>query len=92
MNLQVVGMNLLFLGIGLISWYLALLRTLVCVRGQRLSVVGLVFAEELLSIATIYLLVADKNIYGALFYAVGGAIGAYFATAKREIKSEQPSQ
>jgi uncharacterized protein YebE (UPF0316 family) len=78
--------------IGLITWYLALRRTLACVRGQRLLVSSLVFVEEILGFIVIYFLVVDKNWIGAIFYAVGGALGAYLVNGKKEKTTQSTSE
>jgi uncharacterized protein YebE (UPF0316 family) len=76
----------LFFVIGLISWYLALRRTLACVKGQRRLVSALVFCEELIGFVVMYFLVVDKNWLGAIFYAVGGALGAYLVNNNKDSK------
>lgn len=75
--------------IGLITWGLALRRTIACVRGQRLLVSGIVFAEEILSIIVLYYLIKDSNLVGTIFYAIGGSLGAYLVSKPEEtVKKE----
>jgi uncharacterized protein YebE (UPF0316 family) len=79
MNLQSVSLLLGFFLLGLLTWALALWRTRACIAGMRFLVSGIVLIEETVGLLTIYWLVSDKNLAGAIAYAVGGALGAYLA-------------
>jgi hypothetical protein len=79
MSLQSVALIAVYFLTGLLCWGLALWRTRAVIAGMRLCVSGIVLAEEVLGLAVIYLLVSEKNLPGAVAYALGGAIGAYLA-------------
>jgi hypothetical protein len=50
-----------------------------------------VFVEELLGFVVMYFIVVDRNLIGALFYAVGGALGAFLVNSKKDESSKQSS-
>lgn len=78
--------------IGLLTWWLALRRTIACVRGQRLLLSGIVFMEEILGLLVLYWLIKDQNLAGALFYAIGGSLGAFLATKPEESQNDSSSK
>jgi hypothetical protein len=83
--LLVIGMSLLA---GAVEWYLALRRTLACVRGETLTLVVIVALENGLGFTVTYLFVKTDAWPVALAYTVGAAISTYL-TMKTEVKKNE---
>jgi len=62
--------------VGLIEWYLALRRTLACVRRERSVLVIIVFIENLLGLAVLQNFITSGNWLIAIFYSMGAGLGA----------------
>ncbi len=62
--------------VGVIEWYLALRRTLACVRRERSVLVSIVFIENLLGLAVLQNFITSGNWLIAIFYSMGAALGA----------------
>ena len=71
---------LLMLGLGFLSWFLYAIRTRLVVRGAVMPVSFIVFVEEFLGIASMYVMVKGGRKIDMMAYAVGGAIGAGLGT------------
>jgi hypothetical protein len=67
---------LLYVTVGCGEWYLALRRTLACSRGERTTMVVIVFFENLLGLWVLSNFVRNDNWILALAYSSGGAAGA----------------
>ena len=70
----------LFLVMGVFSYFLWAIRTRFCVLGLSIPVSCIVFLEELLGLATIFLVVRQGDKYDMLAYSVGCAVGAGIGT------------
>jgi hypothetical protein len=84
--LLVIGMSLLA---GAIEWYLAIRRTLACVRGETLMLVCIVAIENMLGFTVTYLFVKIEAWPVALGYTCGAVISTYL-TMKREENKKLP--
>jgi hypothetical protein len=73
LNLPVV---LLYLVIGCGEWWLALRRTLACARGELVTLVSLVFIENILGLFVLSMFIKDNNWGVAIAYSIGGSLGA----------------
>jgi len=78
-KVNLLGLTGLFL-LGFCSWGLWALRTKICVLGMWLPVSGLVFVEEFLGIAAMYVVIKKGSKTGMVLYALGGAVGAGVGT------------
>jgi hypothetical protein len=84
MSLPLVILMALFAGA--IEWYLALRRTLACVRGETLILVSIVAVENLLGFFVTYMFVTKDAWPVALSYTFGAAISTYLAMKMEEKK------
>ena len=73
---------LLYAGIGCLEWYLALRRTLACARGEKATLVALVFAENLLGLFVLVNFVRDSDWFIAVVYSIGASLGALLVSDK----------
>ena len=89
-NLPVGLLVFIYLAIGCAEWYIALRRTLACARGERATLVSLVFIENLLALFVLSTFIRDNNWWIAIAYAVGGALGALLVDCKAPAKPEVP--
>ena len=71
---------LTLLGIGALEWGLAIRRAVYAARGKRWRCSMIVFGETLLAIYVLRTVVVDSSWLPALFYAGGGAAGAWWAS------------
>jgi hypothetical protein len=67
---------LLYLAIGCGEWWLALRRTLACARGELVTLVSLVFIENILGLFVLSTFIKDNDWGMAIAYSVGGSLGA----------------
>lgn len=74
--------------VGVVEWYLALRRTLACVRRERSVLVTIVFIENLLGLAVLQNFITSGNWLIAIFYSLGAALGALLSL---RITSGNPS-
>jgi hypothetical protein len=81
-NLPVALLVIIYLAIGCGEWYIALRRTLACARGERTTLVTLVFIENLLALFVLSTFIRDNNWFIAIAYAVGGSLGALLVDCK----------
>lgn len=81
--LLVTGMALLA---GALEWYLALRRTLACVRGETLTLVCIVSMENMLGFAVTYLFIMKDAWFVAVAYTVGAAVSTYLTMAQENKK------
>ena len=79
-------MNLLlvYLLIGLFEWWLAMRRTLACVRQQRTLLMIFVFVENFLGLVVLQNFIKNGDWSIAIAYSVGAAMGALFSMDKNE--------
>jgi hypothetical protein len=75
---------LLFCVIGIIEWVLALKRTLACARGEKITLIIIVFLENILSLWVLQYFIMSNNWYVALAYSLGASIGALFVIGKEK--------
>jgi hypothetical protein len=68
--------------VGCLEWWLALRRTLACARGERVTLVVLVFVENLLGLWVLSSFIRDSDWLIALAYSAGGAAGALMIAGK----------
>lgn len=71
---------LIYVIIGLAEWWLALRRTLACVRQERTLLVTMVFIENFLGLVVLQNFIRNGDWYIAIAYSIGGALGALFST------------
>ena len=71
---------LLMVGLGTVSWILWGIRTKLCVSGAWIPVSCIVFVEEFLGIASVYLIVKKGDKTDMVCFAIGGAIGGGLGT------------
>jgi hypothetical protein len=85
--------TLLYLAVGCGEWYLALRRTLACSRGEKKTMVAIVFFENLLGLWVLSNFVRNDNWLLALAYSFGGAAGAILMGIgnDRKIPEKRPS-
>lgn len=74
----------LYAGIGCLEWYLALRRTLACARGEKATLVSLVFAENLLGLFVLVNFIKESDWFIAIVYSVGAALGALLVSEKEK--------
>ena len=67
---------LLYLVVGFGEWYLALRRTLACARREKVTLVTIVFFENLLGLWVMSNFVRTNNFWLAIVYSVGASLGA----------------
>ena len=76
-----------YLIIGLVEWYLALRRTLACARGEKKTLVVIVFIENLLSLAVLQNFIENHDFTIAVAYSIGSACGALMVTINNKEKN-----
>lgn len=76
----------LYLAVGCDEWYLALRRTLACSRGEKKTMVVIVFFENLLGLWVLSSFVRSDNWLLALAYSFGGAAGAILMGLRNDKK------
>jgi len=79
----------LYAGIGCLEWYLALRRTLACARGEKTTLVVLVFMENLLALWVLSNFIASSDWLIAVVYSVGAALGALLVSGKEQEKETE---
>lgn len=77
-----MAMLLLYFGISLLEWYLALRRTLAVTRGEKTILVIIVFIENLLGLWVLSNFITSQNWALAIAYSIGGACGSLLACPK----------
>lgn len=70
--------------IGVAEWYLALRRTLACVRGERALLVLIVFIENLLGLLVLRNFVLNNDWIIAVAYSIGGSLGALLSITRMQ--------
>jgi hypothetical protein len=60
----------------LLEWFLALKRTLACVKQERAKLVIIVFIENLLGLVVLQNFIVSGDWIIAVCYSIGGALGA----------------
>lgn len=75
---------LVYLGIGLVEWWLSLRRTLACARGERTVLVTIVFLENILGLWVLSTFIHKNDWMIAISYSIGGSLGALIVSLKRE--------
>lgn len=84
MSLLLVISMALFAGAS--EWYLCLRRTLACVRGETLTLVSIVVAENFLGFLVTYLFIMEAAWPVALAYTLGAAFSTYLTMKREEVK------
>lgn len=74
----------LYAGVGCLEWYLALRRTLACARGEKVTLIILVFIENLLGLWVLQNFIASSDWTIAIVYSAGAALGALLVSGKTE--------
>jgi hypothetical protein len=74
----------LYLAVGCGEWYLALRRTLACMRGEKTVLVTIVFIENILGLWVLSNFIRTNDWMLALSYSAGGALGALLMTMRDE--------
>jgi hypothetical protein len=77
---------LLSLFAGGTEWLLCIKRTLACVRGDTLTLVSIVIAENALGFMVTYLFIMKEAWFVAVAYTVGAAISTYLTMRREEKK------
>lgn len=85
--LLVISMSLFAGGV---EWLLCIKRTLACVRGDTLTLVSIVAAENALGFLVTYLFVTKDAWYVALAYTLGAAVSTYLTMQREEKKKSLP--
>ncbi|MBM4034092.1 MAG: hypothetical protein FJ291_20255 [Planctomycetes bacterium] len=67
---------LIYMAVGCGEWYLALRRTLACARGEKTTLVVIVFIENLLGLWVLSNFVRSNDWTLAICYAGGASLGA----------------
>ena len=75
---------ILYVAVGCGEWYLALRRTLACSRGEKKTMIVIVFFENLLGLWVLSNFVRSDNWLLALAYSAGGAAGALLMGMSKE--------
>lgn len=75
---------LVYVAVGCGEWYLALRRTLACARGEKLTLVAIVFIENVLGLWVLSNFVRSNNWALALCYAGGASLGALLVALRDE--------
>lgn len=70
---------LLYLLVGFLEWYLALRRTLACVRQERITLAIIVFIENFLGLLVLQSFIATGSWPVAIAYSIGGSLGALYS-------------
>jgi hypothetical protein len=77
---------LLYLGVGLVEWYLALRRTLACARGETILLVLIVFIENVLGLWVLSSFITQNNWLIAIAYSIGASLGALVVALRNKKK------
>ncbi len=80
---------LVYVAVGCGEWYLALRRTLACARGEKVTLVVIVFIENLLGLWVLSNFVRSNNWILAVCYAGGASLGALLVTLRDEHNSKK---
>lgn len=70
----------LYVTLGFLCWWLAIRRIDATMRCRRLDVAAYVFLEEALTLITVYIVIKMDSPSAVFLYAIGSALGAFFAT------------
>ena len=73
---------ILYLLIGLIEWWLAMRRTLACVKQEKCLLMILVFIENFIGLAVLQNFINSGDWMLAISYSIGGSLGALFSINK----------
>ena len=71
---------LVYVAVGFIEWFLALRRTIACVRGEKVMLVTIVFIENLASLWVLQNFIERHDWMIAVSYAIGGSLGSLMIT------------
>lgn len=75
---------LLYLFVGCVEWWLSLRRTLACARGERITLITIVFIENILGLWVLSNFIHTNDWIIAISYSIGGSAGAYLVSMKQE--------
>jgi hypothetical protein len=77
---------ILYLIVGFVEWWLALRRTLACVRGEMKTLILIVFIENLAGLWVLSNFIRSNNWGIAIAYSLGASLGSYFVSKKKDQK------
>ncbi len=78
---------ILYAAVGCLEWYLALRRTLACARGEKFTLITLVFIENLLGLWVLSNFINTSDWTIAIVYSAGASLGALLVSGKTEKKT-----
>jgi len=73
---------ILYAAVGCLEWYLALRRTLACARGEKTTLIVIVFIENLLGLWVLQNFIKSSDWTIAIVYSAGAALGALLVSGK----------
>jgi hypothetical protein len=73
---------IIYLIVGIAEWWLALRRTLACVKQEKGLLMTIVFVENLVGLMVLQNFISSGDWLIAVSYSIGGSLGAFLSFKK----------